>query len=548
MSRTVASVFAVALLTAILHAQSPQSREISFDDIARPKPGEWPSYNGHLSANRHSPLDDINVKNVATLEPRWTHDMGGKRALQMTPLVVDGVMYVAAVNEVRALDARTGRQLWQFARPQTPGLVPTGDPAAGINRAIALLGNRVFLQTDHAHLLALDRQSGHLLWDVEMADARLNYGATGALLIVNDLVIAGISAGDEGVRGFLDAYRASTGERVWRFWTVPARGEPGSETWIGKALEHGCATTWLTGSYDPEARLLYWPTGNPCPDYNGEERKGDNLYSSSVVALDPATGKLRWHFQFTPHDLHDWDANQPPLLVDAQFQGRARKLLVLANRNGFFYILDRLTGQMLMAEPFVKRLTWAAGIERDGRPKLLPGYENSVEGTQTCPSVSGAANWPSSAFNPATGLFYVMASEACSVYRKNSDWFEYGQSFYGGTTKPAAIEDGGKFLRALDLQTGKLVWESSKVGGSATASGVLSTAGGLVFYGDNTGGALIAVDATTGHRLWQFDTQQVWKSSPMTYAIDGEQYIGAVAGSIVSVFGITRERSPRAQP
>ena len=548
MPRTVAIVFAVALLTAVLHAQLPKSREIGFDDIARPKPGEWPSYNGHLSANRHSPLDQINVRNVATLEPKWTHDMGGKRALQMTPLVVDGVMYVTAVNEVRALDARTGRQLWQFARPQTPGLVPTGDPAAGISRAIALVGNRVFLQTDHAHLLALDRRNGQLIWDVEMADFRQNYGATGALLVVNDLVIAGISAGDEGVRGFLDAYRASTGERVWRFWTVPARGEPGSETWIGKALEHGCATTWLTGSYDPEARLLYWPTGNPCPDYNGEERKGDNLYSSSIVALDPATGTLRWHFQFTPHDLHDWDANQPPVLVDAEFGGRARKLLVLANRNGFFYVLDRLSGQMLMAEPFVKRLTWAAGIGRDGRPKLLPGYDNSAEGTLTCPSVSGAANWPSSAFNPATGLFYVMASEACSVYRKNSDWFEYGKSFYGGTTKPAAIEDGGKFLRALDLRTGKLVWESSKVGGSATASGLLSTAGGLVFYGDNTGGALIAVDARTGHRLWQFDTQQVWKSSPMTYAIDGEQYIGAVAGSIVSVFGITREGSPRAQP
>ena len=199
----------------------------------------------------------------------------------MTPIVLDGVMYVAAVNEARALDARTGRQIWQFVRPQTPGLVPTGDPAAGINRGVAVLGNRVFLQTDHAHLLALDRLTGRLQWDVEMADYRLNYGSTGAPLIVNDLVIAGMSAGDEGVRGFLDAYRASTGERVWRFWTVPARGEPGSETWIGKALEHGCAATWLTGSYDPEAKLLYWPTGNPCPDYNGDERKGDNLYSSS---------------------------------------------------------------------------------------------------------------------------------------------------------------------------------------------------------------------------------------------------------------------------
>ena len=536
MPRTIAVALAVALLSATPHMQS--RRAITFDDIARPKPGEWPSYNGRLSANRHSPLDRINIRNVSALAPAWTHDMGGKRALQMTPLVVDGVMYVAAVNEVRALDARTGRQMWQFVQPQTPGLVPTGDPASGINRAIAVLGTRVFLQTDHAHLLALDRGTGRLLWDVEMADYRQNYGATGALLIVNDLVIAGISAGDEGVRGFLDAYRASTGERVWRFWTVPARGEPGSDTWIGKALEHGCATTWLTGSYDPDAKLLYWPTGNPCPDYNGEERKGDNLYSSSIVALDPASGKLRWHFQFPPHDLHDWDANQPPLLVDAAFGGRPRKLLIVANRNGFFYVLDRLTGRMLLAEPFVKNITWASGIGADGRPRLLPPYENSVDGTQTCPSVSGAANWPSSAFNPETGLFYVMASEACSVYRKNSDWFEYGKSFYGGTTKNATIEGGGKSLRALNLQSGKLVWEVPGVTGGVSASGVLSTAGSLVFYGDNTGGALIAVDAKTGQRLWKFDTQETWKSSPMTYAIEGKQYIGVVAGSTVRVFGL----------
>jgi len=527
MPSTIRFLLAIAMAAGVVHAQS---RQISFDDIARPKPGEWPSYNGHLSANRHSLLTQINAKNVATLEPKWIHDIGGARALQMTPLVVDGVMYVAAVNEVRALDAQSGKRLWQFARPQTPGLVPTGDPASGINRAIAVLGNRVFLQTDHAHLLALDRHTGQLLWDVEMADYRQNYGATGALLIVNDLVIAGISTGDEGVRGFLDAYRPATGERVWRFWTVPARGEPGSETWIGKALEHGCATTWLTGSYDPEAKLLYWPTGNPCPDYNGDERKGDNLYTSSVVALDPTTGKLRWHFQFTPHDLHDWDANQPPVLVDAAFQGRVRKLLIVANRNGFFYVLDRLTGRLLMAEPFVKNITWASGIGTDGRPKLLPPYDNSVDGTQTCPSVSGAANWPSSAFNPATGLFYVMASEACAVYRKNGDWFELGKSFYGGTTKNATIAGGGKFLRALDLQTGKVVWEIPNIGGGISASGVMSTAGGVVFYGDNTGGAFVAVDAKTGQRLWS--------SSPMTFAIGGKQYIAAVAGSQVRIFGL----------
>jgi alcohol dehydrogenase (cytochrome c) len=545
MTRTVAVLFCIGIFTTAPKADAPQQTIVrdrnegfTFTDIAHPKAGEWPSYNGQLSGNRHSSLDQINVGNVAELVQKWTLPIGGSRALQVTPLVVNGVMYVTAVNEARAVDARTGLQIWQFKRPQTPGLVPTGDPASGINRGVAVLGDRVFLQTDHAHLLALHRLTGELLWDVEMADYREHYGATGAPLVVNDLVIAGVSAGDEGVRGFLDAYKASTGERVWRFWTVPARGEPGSETWIGKALEHGCAATWLTGTYDPEARLLYWPTGNPCPDYNGDERKGDNLYSSSVIALDPESGKLRWHFQFTPHDLHDWDANQTPVLIDAEFRGRQRKLLALGSRNGFFYVLDRLTGEFLLGQPFVKNLTWASGIGPDGRPQLLPGYENSVEGTRTCPSVTGAANWPSTTFNPATGLFYLMAGEACAIYEKNSQWFELGKSFYGGTTRRVDLEGGGKFLRALDLQTGKLVWEIPNVGGSVSSGGVMSTAGGLVIYLDNTDGAVVAADAKTGKRLWNFNTGQVWKSSPMTYAIEGKQYIGVVAGSTVMVFGL----------
>jgi alcohol dehydrogenase (cytochrome c) len=530
------TVIALVLTTTVFAAQS----SLRFADIVRPRPGEWPTYNGHLSGNRHSPLDQIKVDNVASLEPVWTFDLGGPRALQMTPLVVDGVMYVTAVNKAHALDARTGRTIWTFERPQTPGLVPTGDPASGINRGVAVLGDRVFLQTDHAHLLALDRATGRVVWDVEMADYREHYGATGAPLIVNDLVIAGVSAGDEGVRGFLDAYKASTGERVWRFWTVPARGEPGSDTWIGRALEHGCATTWLTGTYDPDAGLLYWPTGNPCPDYNGDERKGDNLYSSSVVALDPRTGTRRWHFQFTPHDLHDWDGNQPPVLIDAVFGGRPRKLLAVGSRNGFFYVLDRLTGAMLLAEPFVKNLTWAGGITLKGRPVLLPNYENSVEGTRTCPSQTGAANWPGTAFNPSTGLFYLMASEACAIFTKNDQWFELGKSFYGGSTRPAPVEGGGKYLRALDLQTGKIAWQIAGIGGSVTGSGVLSTAGGLVFYGDNNGGAFVAVDARTGKQLWRHETGKTWKASPMTYAVDGRQLVAIAGGSVVHTFALPR--------
>ena len=508
-----------------------------FGDIARPKAGEWPTYHGQLSGNRHSPLEQVDVTNVARLAPKWTFQVpGAPGTLQVTPVVVDGLMYVTAVNSVWALDARTGRQVWHYTRPRTKGLV--GDPASGINRGVAVLGDRVFLQTDHAHLIALHRITGQLLWDAEMADYRDHYGGTSAPLVVNDLVIAGVSGGDEGNRGFLDAYRASSGERVWRFWTVPARGEPGSETWVGKALEHGCAATWLTGTYDPDARLLYWPTGNPCPDYNGDERKGDNLYSNSVLALDPDTGRLKWHFQFTPHDLHDWDATETPMLVDMNFRGRARKLLFHGDRNGFFYVLDRLTGELLLAEPFVKQVTWASGIGKDGRPILLPGNEPTVAGTRTCPSVAGATNWPSMAFSPATGLFYLMAEESCSIYTKSSEWWVQGQSFYGGGTRRSPADVSRKFLRAVDVQTGKIAWEIPDLGGGILASGLMSTAGGLVFFGDSPGGAFVAAEAKTGRLLWHFNTGQSWKAGPMTYAIAGAQHIGIAAGSTIMVFAL----------
>jgi alcohol dehydrogenase (cytochrome c) len=376
------------------------------------------------------------------------------------------------------------------------------------------------------------------LWDVEMADYRQHYGATGAPLVVNDLVIAGVSGGDEGIRGFLDAYRTSTGERVWRFWTVPAPGEPGSETWGGKAIAHGCAATWLTGTYDPEARVLYWPTGNPCPDYNGDERKGDNLYSNSILALDPDTGKLRWHFQFTPHDLNDWDATETPLLADVVFRGQPRKLLLHGDRNGFFYVLDRITGEFLLAEPFVKNITWAKGIGKDGRPILVPDQAPTPEGTRTCPAVTGATNWPSTSFNPATGLFYLMAAETCTVFTKSPQWFVQGQSFYGGGTRRSPGDTSAKFLRAIDVQTGKVAWEIPGLTGGVIASGLMTTAGGLIFFGDAAGGAFVAADATTGRLLWHFNTGQGWKTGPMTYAIDGKQYVGMMAGSTMTVFAL----------
>jgi len=508
---------------------------ISFSDIAAPKLGDWPTYNGNLSGNRHSPLREINTGNVARLAPKWMFPIAASRNLEVTPVVADGVMYVTAANQAWALDARSGRQIWHYSRPLTKGVI--GDAGSAINRGVALLGDKVFMVTDHAHLIALSRINGQLLWDSEMADYRQHYGATSAPLVVNDLVISGTSGGDEGARGFVDAYQASTGERAWRFWTMPAPGEPLSETWAGKAIEHGCVDAWLTGTYDPSTNLVYWPTGNPCPDYNGDERKGDNLYANSVVALDAQTGKLRWHFQFTPHDLHDWDATETPLLVDAEFRGRPRKLLLQANRNGFFYVLDRATGEFLLGEPFVHKLTWASGLDAKGRPAVLPDSDPTPQGVKTCPSVVGATNWMSTAYNPVTRLFYVMTLEACDIYTKSDSWWEPGKSFYGGATRHVPGETRERFLRAIDMQTGKIVWEFPQIGSGGGWGGVLSTAGGLVFQCDDAG-ALAAVDARSGKPLWHFNTNQSWHASPMTYMLDGHQYVAIAAGSNIIAFAL----------
>jgi PQQ-dependent dehydrogenase (methanol/ethanol family) len=497
--------------------------------ILEPARGDWPTYNGNVNGNRHSSLDQINTGNVGTLTLQWSYSLP-YQGLEMTPLVADGVMYVSGPNQVCAIDSQTGRQIWCYERPRTPAGTIAGDAAKGANRGVAILGDRVFFATDNAHLLCLHRLTGALMWEVAMPETPGRYGSTAAPLVVGDLVISGVGGGDEGIRGFLAAYKATTGELAWRFWTVPARGEPGSETWSGKAIEVGGGATWLTGSYDPETELLLWPTGNPFPDTDGTERKGDNLYTNSVVALEIKTGKLRWYFQFTPHDLHDWDATEPLVLVNTRFRGRERKLLLQANRNGFYYVLDRTTGEFLLGEPFVKKLTWANGIDAKGRPLLLEGNEPTSTGTKSCPAVRGATNWYSTAFNPATRLFYVMAVEDCNIYRRAQ------LGGYVPLADPSAPPE--KYLRALDVETGKVVWEIQQVGPpEANYSGVLSTAGGLVFYGE-TGGGFAAVDAKTGKTLWHFDTNLPWKASPMTYLMNGRQYVAIASGGNVLSFAI----------
>jgi alcohol dehydrogenase (cytochrome c) len=445
-------------------------------------------------------------------------------------------MYVTSRNSVFALDARTGREVWRFSRPMLPDVI--GDARNGINRGVAVFGSKVFFETHDAHLLALHASNGSLLWEAEIGDHREGYGGTMAPLIVNNKVIAGISGGDEGVRGLLDAYDVETGKRLWRFWTIPAPGEPGSETWKGNAITHGCGATWLTGTFDPSINTLYWPTGNPCPDFYGGDRLGDNLYTDSILALDPDTGKLKWHYQFTPHDTHDWDATEIPVLIDTTFQGQSRKLLVQANRNGFFYVLDRVTGKLLRAEPFIKKLTWASGIGPDGRPKVLPDTDPTPEGKKSCPSVVGGTNWFSPSYSPSTGLFYVIAMEECSDYVSSVQGYQKGRGFEGTGASDVPGEAGQKFLRAIELDTGKLRWEYPLIGTAQSWAGTLSTAGGLVFFGDDNG-YCVAVDAKNGKPLWHFNTGAARLSaSPMTYSIAGRQFVTLAAGTNIVTFGL----------
>jgi alcohol dehydrogenase (cytochrome c) len=498
---------------------------------------DWPSYDGGPTGNRYTSQTQLNKSNVERLAPRWIYTIPTSTRLQNTPVVVDGIMYVTSANECYALDAGNGREIWRFQRPRTKGLV--GNAAGGINRGVAVSGDRLFMVTDHAHLLALNRFTGDVLWDTEMADWRLNYNATAAPLIVGDLVIAGTAGGEQGVRGFLAAYSQATGSEVWRFWTVPKPGEPGSDTWVGTGIEHPGGVTWMTGVYDPDLQLVYWTTGNPSPDYNGDDRLGDNLHASSVVALEARTGQLKWHFQFTPHNVWDWDAQQPTVLIDTTWEGRPRKVMVQASRNGFFYVLDRTDGKFLLARPFVKNLTWASEITADGRPALVPGQVPTPEGTRICPSAHGAANWYSTSYSPQTGLYYVQTLENCNVFVKSVSEWVAGKSYWGGSTRQAPDAPNQKILRAIDVKTGKIAWELPQSGPGAARGGTLATASGLLFFCDDQD-RFVAVDAATGKPLWQFGTNSVWRASPMTYEFDGQQHVAIASGSNIISFGLVK--------
>jgi alcohol dehydrogenase (cytochrome c) len=498
---------------------------------------DWPVYHGALNANRYSALAQIDKTNIGRMAPKWVFTIPNTARLQVTPVVVEGVMYVTSANECYALDAGSGKQIWHYQRPRTAGLV--GNAAGGINRGVAVNGDRVFMVTDHAHIIALNRFTGKLIWETEMADWHQNYNATSAPLPVGNLVVSGTAGGDEGARGFVAAFDQETGKEAWRFWTVPNRGEAGSETWKGDQIDHPGAVAWGTGSYDPNLGIVYWQAGNAGNDLNGDEREGDNLYSASILALDAKTGKLKWHYQYTPHDVWDWDAVQPPVLVDAEWQGQMRKLLLHANRNGFFYVLDRTTGKLLRATPLVQKLSWAKGIGPDGRPILNPNQIPTTEGTRICPALEGATNWFSTSYNPGTHLYYVQTLERCALFVKQPMQWVAGRGYMGGTTRAIPGENAQKVLRAFDVQTGKPVWEVAQDGKGDSWGGVLSTASRVVFYGDDSGD-FAAVDASSGKTLWHYPANQLWKASPMTYMFDNKQYVAIASGQNIIAFGVVQ--------
>ena len=507
------------------------------DLLTQPPAANWTSYNGDYTGRRYSSLRQITAANVAHLRAAWIFHASNSGRLEVTPVVVRGVMYVSSANDTWALDARTGRTIWHHQRPVSSGLLD--DAAAHKNRGVGVWRNFVYMETDDAHLLCLDARSGRLLWDVMYADKAKEYGATSAPLIVKDEVIVGTSGGDSGVRGFVAAYDAVTGNLKWRFWTIPGPGEFGSSSWPGDSYLHGGGTTWMPGTYDPKLDALYWTTSNPAPDFVGDFRPGDDLYTACVLALNPTTGALKWYFQFTPHDLFDYDATETPVLLSAEVNGRMRDLLVQANRNGFLYVLDRTNGKFLKATPFVKKLDWAKGIDASGRP-VLSGKIPSAEGTQICPSIDGATNWFSPSYNPVTGLFYFLALESCSVFFAHPQEFVQGQTFYDTGTKLAPDDRAQKVLLAYSVAEGKIVWRYPQVGRGNSWGGTMTTAGDLVFFGNDTG-AFEAVGARTGRTLWQFNAGQSMHASPMTYAVDGVQYVAIAAGSDVISFALPHE-------
>jgi alcohol dehydrogenase (cytochrome c) len=520
--------------------------QVSFDRIlaAGNEPQNWLTYSGTTMSQRYTTLNQITPENIKSLELQWMFQARSLEKFEATPLVVDGILYtVQAPNNVVALDAVTGRVFWTY--PYVPSRAAR--PCCGqVNRGLAILGDTLFMGTIDAHLVALDAKSGKPIWNVAVAKPEAGYALTHAPLVIKDKVIVGTAGGEYGIRGFIAAYDAKTGKEAWRFHTIPGKGEPGNETWKGDSWQHGGASVWVTGSYDPALNLTYWGIGNPGPDWNGDERDGDNLYSDCVVALDPDTGKLKWYFQFTPHDTLDYDSVQVPVLADMQWQGQPRKVMLWANRNGFYYLLDRTTGQFLTGKPF-STVNWAKGLDESGRPMRVNGKEPTAEGAQVFPGVQGATNWYSPSYSPRTGLFYIPTwDKYSSVFVKVPTEYTEGRRYVG--TSPRSVvglqgaavnqrkeDEGYGAVRAIDPKTGEQKWEFKML--DVTDAGVLTTASDLLFSGGREG-YFYALDARSGELLWKANVGGAVASGPISYSVNGRQYIAVSAGNSLLVYAL----------
>jgi len=522
-----------------------QPGEVPYERIrnAAAEPQNWLTYWGDYSGRHYSPLGQIDPGNVAQLQAQWAVQMPGDGMVQSVPIVVDGVLYTTGPpGEVFALDARTGRQIWKYQRTQK---VVNPYESNRVNRGVAILGNLIYFGTLDAALVALDARSGALVWETQVADTMEGYSITSAPLALKGKIITGVAGGEYGIRGFIDAYDPYTGKRLWRTYTIPAPGEFGSDTWEGDSWKHGSAGTWLTGTYDPELNTLYWPIGNPGPDANGDVRRGDNLFSCSIVALDPETGRRKWHYQFTPNDTHDWDATEDVILVDRLYAGRVRQLLLQADRNGVFYVLDRSDGSFLSAAPFV-RADWVSGWDKAGRPITTPNWRATPDGSTVFPAGGGGSNFQAPSYSPQTGWVYFAYHDGAGRYSAGLAPYEAGRQFWGrgsggGPPPPTATDEQG--VQAFDPETGKTKWKFPLTQNSLSA-GVLATAGGLVFAGSREGN-LIALDAANGKALWHFGAGAEIASSPMSYAVDGRQYIAISSAGVLYSFALPRGSDAR---
>lgn len=508
---------------------------VTFDRIrnAKAEPHNWLTYWGDFRGHHNSALKQITPANVGQLRSTWAYQFGAG-VNETTPIVVDGIMYVSGpLNDAAALDARTGRVIWNYKRRLPPNVA--SHCTVMTNRGLAILGDRVYLATLDMYLVALDAKTGNVIWEVQVDDHTKGFSITHAPLAIDGKLIVGVTSGECALYGWVDAFDAATGKKLWRTHSIAQEGDPNRSTWAGDSAKYGGSPTWTTGTYDVETDTIFWMTGNPGADYDGSPRAGDNLYSCSVLALDSRTGKMKWWFQFTPHDVHDWDGNQTPMLIDAMVRGKKRKLLVTAQRNAFFYVLDRVTGEFITGRPFAKQ-TWAKGLDDKGRPIVLPNTTPTAEGNYVCPDAAGSANWGAPSYDEGLNLFYVSVREACAWYKSETKTPVPGQGFTGGGQEldPKVGTPGA--VRALEATTGAMKWNFPLHTGSS-ATGVIATAGGVVFA-SSADGYLIALDSKTGRELWHYQTGANTKTGPITYSVDGKQYVAISSDATLFTFAL----------